>query len=126
MSEAWKKHDRPCPPCANCGAELYEKFWGNGGWAKTDKATDAMHDASDCVKVVRATLDAVRLELVDTRKNLDECRDAWRGQRLALHDVRAWLLGQLTGVTSAEVLASVEKALGANVGRDLNGARDDE
>lgn len=21
MSEHWKKHDRPCPPCTDCGAE---------------------------------------------------------------------------------------------------------
>jgi hypothetical protein len=49
MSEAWKKHDRQCPPCRYCGAELYEKFWGNGGWAKTDKATDQAHSDRDCV-----------------------------------------------------------------------------
>jgi hypothetical protein len=49
MSDAWKKHDRPCPPCANCGAELYEKFWGNGGWAKTDKATGEAHSERDCI-----------------------------------------------------------------------------
>jgi len=49
MSEAWRKQDRPCDPCANCGAELYEKFWGNGGWAKTDKATDRAHSELDCV-----------------------------------------------------------------------------
>ena len=40
MSEHWKKHDRPCPPCTNCGAELYEKFWG-GGEIDNDPASDA-------------------------------------------------------------------------------------
>lgn len=50
MSEAWKKKDRPCPPCSDCGETLYEKFWGNGGWAKTEIATDKAHSAEDCVK----------------------------------------------------------------------------
>ena len=49
MSEHWKKQDRECPPCPDCGAELYEKFWGNGGWAKTDKTTDKAHSEEDCV-----------------------------------------------------------------------------
>ncbi len=61
MRDEWQKQDRPCPPCADCGAELYEKFWGNGGWVRTDKATDRMHDATDCVKVLRAKWDAVAL-----------------------------------------------------------------
>jgi hypothetical protein len=51
MSEAWKHHDRPCPPCADCGAELYEKFWGNGGWVKTEKGTvTKTHGERDCVR----------------------------------------------------------------------------
>ncbi len=54
MSEHWKKHDRPCPPCADCGAELYEKFWGNGGWAKTEIGTDKMHSSSECVKRLKS------------------------------------------------------------------------
>jgi hypothetical protein len=33
MSEDWKKQDRQRPPCPNCGTLLYDKFWGNGGWA---------------------------------------------------------------------------------------------
>jgi len=53
MSEAWKKHDRPCEPCPDCGAELYEKFWGNGGWVTTDKETEHTHGASDCVQELR-------------------------------------------------------------------------
>jgi hypothetical protein len=54
MSEEWKKNDRPCPPCVNCGAELYEKFWGNGGWAKTDKGTDEMHSERKCIANLKA------------------------------------------------------------------------
>ena len=38
MSDAWEKRDRACPPCPDCGTELYEKFWGNGGWVRTEKA----------------------------------------------------------------------------------------
>jgi hypothetical protein len=62
MSDAWKKHDRACPPCRDCGTELYEKFWGNGGWAATEKATDKTHDYSDCVKVLRALIREVVTE----------------------------------------------------------------
>jgi hypothetical protein len=50
MSDEWKKQDRPCPPCPHCGVELYEKFWGNGGWAPTDKGTDFAH--GNCIKTV--------------------------------------------------------------------------
>lgn len=56
MSEACKKHDRPCAPCTNCGTELYEKFWGNGGWAKTDKVTNEGHGQDECIKVLQADL----------------------------------------------------------------------
>jgi hypothetical protein len=63
MSEEWKKHDRPCPPCANCGAELYEKFWGNGGWAKTDKATGESHSESDCIVRLRKEVTSLRMVL---------------------------------------------------------------
>lgn len=59
MSEAWKKHDRPCPPCADCGAELYEKFWGNGGWAKTDKATDEGHGKRHCVRRLTSAMQSI-------------------------------------------------------------------
>ena len=62
MSDDWKKRDRPCEPCPCCGAELYEKFYGNGGWARTDKTTDRMHGTDECVKVLRqrmVTLEAV-------------------------------------------------------------------
>lgn len=54
--EAWKKRDRECPPCPNCGTELYEQFWGNGGWVKADKATNEMHHESDCVAVLKKKL----------------------------------------------------------------------
>ena len=59
MSEEWKKQDRPCPPCPDCGVELYEKFWGNGGWVSTERETadstrpSKAHGPSDCVKVLR-------------------------------------------------------------------------
>jgi ssDNA-binding Zn-finger/Zn-ribbon topoisomerase 1 len=56
MSDSWKKHDRPCEPCPDCGTELYEKFWGNGGWVRTEKATDKTHHESDCVRVLKAKL----------------------------------------------------------------------
>jgi hypothetical protein len=75
MSEEWKKYDRPCPPCANCGVVLYEKFWGNGGWAKTEKSTDKTHGASDCVK-------RMAMELKRTRAIVDEAQVAancWGG-----------------------------------------------
>ena len=63
MSEEWKKHDRPCPPCTNCGAELFEKFWGNGGWAKTDKATSESHSERDCIARLRKEVTSLRLVL---------------------------------------------------------------
>jgi hypothetical protein len=65
MGEDWKKQDRPCAPCPDCGAELYEKFWGNGGWAKTDKATDRTHGADDCVKRLRELLHRDRTGLAE-------------------------------------------------------------
>ena len=46
--------DRTHPPCTNCGAELYDRFWGNGGWAATEVATNKAHGPEDCVKVLRA------------------------------------------------------------------------
>ena len=59
MSEDWKQHDRPCPPCEDCGTFLYEKFWGNGGWTKTDMNGKA-HSPSDCVVGLRTRLGIVR------------------------------------------------------------------
>jgi hypothetical protein len=67
MNEEWKKQDRPCPPCANCGEELYEKFWGNGGWAPTSKATDKTHSDRDCVA-------SMRMQLIDMRNQRDAAR----------------------------------------------------
>jgi hypothetical protein len=61
MSEAWKQHDRPCPPCPHCGAELYEKFWGNGGWVPSDVGTDHAH--GNCIRVVVRERDRMRLML---------------------------------------------------------------
>ena len=62
MSEAWNKHDRACPPCPDCGTELYEKFWGNGGWAKTEIATDRGHGPDDCVKRLKHPLESIQLK----------------------------------------------------------------
>jgi hypothetical protein len=69
MSETWKKQDRPCQPCADCAdcAELYEKFWGNGGWAKTDKATDRAHGPDDCV--LRAEVSRLQDTVVMIRRD---------------------------------------------------------
>jgi len=81
MSEEWKKHDRPCAPCADCGAMLYETFWGQGGWAKTDKATNKVHSERDCIinlKISRTATDASidnALRLADewlTRRGLSQ------------------------------------------------------
>lgn len=66
MSDDWKKQDRPCPPCATCGAELYEKFWGGGGWAKTDKATEETHSERDCIVRLKEKLATVDLRNVPT------------------------------------------------------------
>jgi hypothetical protein len=60
MSEEWKKQDRSCPPCPDCGTALYEKFLGNGGWVLTEMETSdsnrlsKAHEPSDCVRVLRA------------------------------------------------------------------------
>jgi hypothetical protein len=48
--------DRPRDPCPDCGEELYDKFWGSGGWAPTEIATDKMHGSDDCVKRLKARL----------------------------------------------------------------------
>lgn len=56
--DAWKKHDRACPPCEDCGTELYEQFWGNGGWVRTDKTTGKTHCERDCIRVLKAKLAA--------------------------------------------------------------------
>jgi hypothetical protein len=61
--DVWKSQDRVCPPCANCGAELYKAFWGNGGWVKTEKAPDRMHGSSCCVKRMAAELQRMRVQL---------------------------------------------------------------
>jgi hypothetical protein len=56
--EIWKKQDRECPPCPDCGAELYEQFWGNGGWVKAEKAGDGerMHSERRCIGFLAARL----------------------------------------------------------------------
>lgn len=68
MSDEWKKHDRACSSCHYCGAELYEKFWGNGGWVRTEKATGSAH--GNCVKVVSERMKVLRVALRETRDAL--------------------------------------------------------
>jgi hypothetical protein len=36
---------------------LYEKFWGNGGWAKTEVGSEYMHTEVGCVKRLREAVD---------------------------------------------------------------------
>ncbi len=92
MSEAWKKHDRPCPPCANCGAELYEKFWGNGGWAKTDKAADKTHHDSDCVKVLKARVPVPPLTVEQERETLLRIENG--GREIERRRIVEWIRGR--------------------------------
>jgi len=44
---------------------------------------------------------------------LTKCREAWRRQRRVLNDCRSWLLGRLDGTSGLQVLAAIEKVLGA-------------
>jgi hypothetical protein len=54
--------DRTRDPCRDCGEELYDKYYGNGGWAPTEKSTDRTHGPSDCVKRLKAELTVERCE----------------------------------------------------------------
>jgi hypothetical protein len=58
MSEELK--DRQRPPCHDCGALLYDKFWGNGGWVPTEQFTGKAHGPEDCVVMLKAQLLAER------------------------------------------------------------------
>ena len=129
MSEEWKKHDRPCPPCVNCGAELYERFWGNGGWAKADKATGKCHSERDCIVRLKAQLavrpvtDADIDHALAVAKEWLECRGLTQTAPrhkidsnpadYDMSDVQslAWLLG----ITKAHGLAEV------GLGHDVSG-----
>ena len=66
MSDEWKKKDRECPPCSDCGTDLYEKFWGNGGWAQTEMATEQTHGKGTCVAVLKRKLGASSNYVADT------------------------------------------------------------
>ena len=89
MSEYAKKYDRPCPPCANCGSELYEKFLGNGGgWAKTDKVTDEAHGERQCVRLLRAKVVAITTIIDGWDRNPDRSDGAVKSVALgAIFDV---------------------------------------
>jgi hypothetical protein len=76
MREQWKSQDRPCPPCRDCGEELYEQFWGNGGWTKVEKATEAPHDERQCI----ARLKTAAAHVSDThRQSAREFLFEWLG-----------------------------------------------
>jgi hypothetical protein len=74
MREHWKAKDRPCPPCAQCGEELYEQFWGNGGWAKAEKASDEMHSDRGCVRRLKSALDAADQRVREQSRELAAMR----------------------------------------------------
>lgn len=61
--DIWKSRDRECPPCPHCGTALYEQFWGNGGWAKYEKAGDGETPHSDrrCIEALKAQLARYKL-----------------------------------------------------------------
>ena len=92
--DVWKSQDRECPPCIHCGTVLYEKFWGNGGWARTDKATDEHHGDRDCVRALKAQVATLREALqfyADDGTHMPPghsavgwCRDSGHRARLAL------------------------------------------
>jgi hypothetical protein len=75
MSEEWKKQDRPRPPCSDCGAELYEKFWGNGGWVPTEKGSDKAHGPTDCIKRMSAVVAAGLVLATDVDDMMGVLRD---------------------------------------------------
>jgi len=79
MIEEWKKHDRPCPPCPKCGTELYEKFWGNGGWVVSDRSTEETHWDGDCVERLRRIL----REVVAAQDIVDDKRPNWTEDDMA-------------------------------------------
>jgi cytochrome c553 len=72
MNEAWNKQDRPCLPCMDCGAELYERFWGGGGWAKTDKVTGKAHSDRDCIVRLKVLREAGQA-CIDWARDTGEC-----------------------------------------------------
>lgn len=83
MSEEWKKQDRPCPPCPHCGAELYDKFWGNGGWVPTEKGTDHVH--GNCIRSVARERDRMRLMLGAIKAWCSRQSNAAYAEKLAMH-----------------------------------------
>jgi len=64
MTEEWEKQDRQRPPCPDCGTLLYEKFWGNGGWAPTEQSTGKTHGPEDCVVMLKAQLAGARVAAI--------------------------------------------------------------
>jgi hypothetical protein len=64
--------DRARPPCPNCGTFLYDKYYGQGGWAPTDLATGNGHFESDCVRVLKAQLAAERDDRRRALRKMDE------------------------------------------------------
>jgi hypothetical protein len=58
--------DRPRDPCPECGEELYDKYYGNAGWAPTERSTGRTHHTNDCVrrlyKELKAKLSGIPVE----------------------------------------------------------------
>ena len=76
---------------------------------------DMQRQRDDALATLARLADEHKREMAEVTGLLDERRQAWRRQRLALNDCRSWLLGRLDGVSGADVRASIEKALGTVV-----------
>jgi len=60
MTDTPKENDRrPCAPCADCGADLYETYWGGYGWLKMETSKSVAHGPGDCVIGLRNRLRVV-------------------------------------------------------------------
>jgi hypothetical protein len=75
--DVWKSQDRPCPPCSDCGADLYEQSWGYGGWPRADKATDELHTQARCIANLKAAL------------HWEDAKDEWTERIRAAHPSRS-------------------------------------
>ena len=109
MSEAWKKQDRACPPCPDCGTELYEKFWGNGGWMPTEKATERAHGPSACVPKLRLRVIELEAQLLDSAQAIQEgiALASQLGKDGAERERKKYLLGYSDG--HREALEEIQK-----------------
>lgn len=60
---------------------------------------DMQRQRDDALATLARLADEHKREMAEVTGLLDECRQAWRRQRLALNDCRSWLLGRLDGVS---------------------------